>query len=395
MQKFLAYLENKEFVRWVYTPGEQNISYWKGYQENHPEEAELIREARAILLQLKSKSDVSHNQIDALLPKIMEEIRHKERLLKTKQILFQSFKYAAIAILFFTIGIYLMEERYQESINEMSRQFANISAFNGQESRLVLADGKSIIINEKSSQIRYCKNGTLILDQKDTIQQHIPNTASKVNQLIVPFGKSSSIVLADGTVAYLNAGSRLIFPPFFEGKTREVFLTGEGYFKVAHNPKIPFIVKTTDLDVRAVGTSFNVSAYPTEKKIEIVLAEGKVNITKNNFTLFHSTKDMNPNDMICYNKQTSEMECKEVRTENYISWHLGYINFESVELHKVITKLERYYDVTIEFGNPQTAKKKITGKLKLKTNIDEILRILAATSTLKIKKINAHEYLLN
>ena len=70
---------------------------------------------------------------------------------------------------------------------------------------------------------------------------------------------------------------------------------------------------------------------------------------------------------------------KKVKTENYTSWHEGYINCESVELHKITTKLERYYDVNIFFGNDETEKKKITGKLKLQSDIDGMLNVLAAT----------------
>ncbi|WP_163707331.1 FecR family protein [Mangrovibacterium lignilyticum] len=394
MDKFLTYLENTDFVRWVYAPSKRNTRYWEEFQKNNPEEIELIREARIILLQLKSKQEFSVSRIESALPEILKKINKKKQIQKAKHFALTGFRYAAIAILFFGIGLFFMQGKYRSALDDMSRQFANISYYNGEVCRLVLADGKNIIINEKLSQVHYSPKGTIIIDQKDTIPQNI-DSDNLMNQLIVPYGKNSSITLADGTVAFLNAGSRLIFPPVFEGKTREVFLAGEGYFDVAHNPEVPFIVKTTDLNVTAVGTSFNVAAYPTESKIEVVLAEGRVNINKNEFTIFQSITDMAPNDMICFNKTTNEMDLKKVITENYTSWHLGYINFESVELHKIITKLERYYDVNIFIENSEIAQKKITGKLKLKDDIDEMLRVLSVTSTLKIKKINQHEYLLN
>lgn len=394
MQKLLTYLENADFVRWVYAPDERSDNFWNEFQKNHPEEIEIIRQARVILLRIKSKKEISASRIESALPEILHKINKKKQIQAIRRIAISTFKYAAIAILFFAIGLFLMQEKYSSAIDEMSRQFSNISYFNGAEARLVLADGKNIIIDEKLSTVRYNETGTIIIDQKDTVTQLIANENS-MNQLIVPYGKNSSITLADGTVAYLNAGSRLIFPPVFSGKTREVFLVGEGYFNVNHNPEVPFIVKTTDLSVTAVGTSFNVSAYPTESKIEVVLAEGKVNINKKELTIFKSTTNMVPNDMICFDKSTDEMDLKKVVTEDYTSWHLGYINFNSVELHKIITKLERYYDVNIYIGNSEIAKKKITGKLKLKEDLDEILQVLSVTSTFKIKKVNEHEYLLN
>ena len=394
MQKLLTYLENTDFVRWVYMPDEQNDRFWKEFQRNNPNEAEFIREARIILLQLKSKKSGKDNRIEAALPQILLKIQKKKRVQTIKRIAISTFKYAAIAILFFSIGLFIMQEKYRSTIDEMNHQFSNISYFNGAESRLVLADGKNIIIDEKLSTVYYNEEGTVIIGQTDTVSQVIANENS-MNQLVVPYGKNSSITLADGTKAFLNAGSRLIFPPVFNKKKREVFLIGEGYFQVTHNPQWPFIVKTTDIDVTAVGTTFNVSAYPTESKIEVVLAEGKVNINKNEFTIFQTSTGMLPSDMICFNKISKQMDLKQVVTDDYTSWHLGYINFNSVELHKVITKLERYYDVNIYMQDSKIANKKITGKLKLRDNIDEMLRVLSVTSTLKVKKINEHEYLLN
>jgi len=394
MEKLLTYLENTEFVRWVYTPDPQSDKFWKDFQENHPAEVELIREARLILLRLKSKQDIAESRIESAFPQILQKIHKKKQLHNFKRIAISTFKYAAIAVLFFGIGLFITQGKYRSAIDEMNRQFSDISYYNGSESRLILVDGKNIIVNEKKSMIRYENNGTVIVDNTDTISQSLSED-NLMNQLVVPYGKNSSVTLADGTKAFLNAGSRLVFPPSFKGETREVFLIGEGYFQVAHNPNRPFIVKTTDINVTAVGTTFNVSAYPTENKIEVVLAEGKVNIDKNEFAVFQSKTGMRPNDMMCYNKTTKTIDLKQVITTDYTAWHLGYINSESVDLHKIISKLERYYDINIYIENPKIVDKKITGKLKLKDDADETLRVLSITSGVKIKKINEHEYLIN
>lgn len=395
MQHFFDLLENKSFVKWVLSPDEASNRYWENYQKNKPEQLEAIREARIILLHLKPPKINSAAELNAIYPKILARVRRRKQLQATISILRHTLQYAAVAVLFFGIGVYLMEKHYQSSVSEMSRQFANVSVFNGQNARLILTDGKTIDITEKRSNIRYGLNGMLILDEKDTITQNFTADQNPINQLIVPFGKSSSIVLPDGTLAYLNAGSRLIFPPVFSGTKREVFLVGEGYFDVAPNPAKPFIVQTTDLDVKALGTQFNVSAYPDENKIEVVLTEGKVNASQNNPSIFKESRDMKPNDMLRYNRGNEHFEINQVKTENYTSWHAGYINFESIELSKLTTKLERYYDVSIRFANPETAKKKITGKLQLKSDIGDMLNILASTTELTIIKENEHNYKLN
>lgn len=393
MENLLAYVEDPNFVRWVYAPTEESNLFWAEFKKNNPNEAINVREARAILLRLKSKDEVITEKIDSTLPLIFKRIEKKKRILEIRKLSISAVKYAAVAFLFFLTGSLIMQQKYRSALDEMGQQFANISYYNGEDSRLILADGKNIIINEKHSTVRYNENGTIVIDHQDTVMQKF-NAENTMNQLVVPYGKNSSITLSDGTVAYLNAGSRLVFPPVFKQKTREVLLVGEGYFHVAHNPDRPFIVNTTKLEVEAVGTQFNVSAYPTENKIEVVLAEGKVNINKKEFGIFQKQTTMHPNDMICYNKTVGEMDYKKVKTENYTSWHEGYINCESVELHKITTKMERYYDVNIYFGNPETEQKKITGKLKLQSDIDAMLNVLAATTTLNIEKISEHEYML-
>lgn len=395
MQKLLSYLENTDFVQWVYKPDVDNTAFWTNYQRNNPDEVKLIQDARIILLQLKAKTTVPQQSIDAGFPQILKKIKQKKRRLQLRYYSMQSLKYAAIAVLFFTVGYMLLENRYHQSLLELNRQFASSSVFNGQESRLILTDGKNLIINQKFSQVKYTQDGSIILNEQDTITQNLTITENVLNQLIVPYGKNSAITLSDGTIAYLNAGSRLIFPPAFNGENREVSLIGEGYFEVAHNPARPFVVNTTDVDVEAVGTSFNVSAYPTDNNIDVVLTDGIVNINQKSLKFFHATERMVPQERVQYDKKTGYFNKDRVKTSTFTSWHKGYIDAESIELSEVTQKLERYYDVNIYFKQQETAHKKITGKLMLHEDIENILQVLSTTSTLKITKINEHEYLLN
>ena len=95
-------------------------------------------------------------------------------------------------------------------------------------------------------------------------------------EVIAPVGSRTVVELSDGSVVHLNYGSRMKYPQNFSGETRSVVLTGEGYFKVAHNPDKPFVVSTGIIDVIAVGTIFNVNAYPENNNIATTLVEGKV-----------------------------------------------------------------------------------------------------------------------
>ncbi|MGD9929172.1 MAG: FecR family protein [Mangrovibacterium sp.] len=395
MDNYLNYFENKNFVRWALSPDEQNQRYWDEYLKSHPEERQAIEAARLVLSQLKSSGKpVEQEELNALLPGIYTKINQGRRAPKLRRIALNTLKYAAIAVLFFATGIGFMEAKYQDTLRELSTQMANVSVFNGRHARLILSDGKSIVLRDKQSNIQYRENGTIIINHTDTISVPSHVSTAGLNQIIVPYGKNSSLTLPDGTVAYINAGSRLLFPQAFEGKNREVFLVGEGYFEVRHNPKRPFLVKTSDIHVEAVGTTFNVSAYPSDTKIEVVLVEGKVHVAENSFKLLKTKQTMHPNDILCFDKENADIDLKQVKVENYTSWHDGFLNFESVELHKVMEKLERYYDIQVSYTNSLLEKKKITGKLALRQNQDDVLRVLASTTTVQIQKTDENNYII-
>ncbi len=95
-------------------------------------------------------------------------------------------------------------------------------------------------------------------------------------EIIAPIGSRAVVQLSDGSVVHLNYGSKIKYPQKFIGDTREILLSGEGYFEVAHNPQKPFVVKTSGVNVKALGTVFNVMAYPGEEKVNTTLVKGKV-----------------------------------------------------------------------------------------------------------------------
>jgi ferric-dicitrate binding protein FerR (iron transport regulator) len=215
-----------------------------------------------------------------------------------------------------------------------------------------------------------------------------------LNQLVVPFGKNSSIRLPDGTIASLNAGSRLIYPSKFEGKNREVYLIGEGFFEVSHNADMPFIVKTSDLQVEVLGTKFNLSAYPSDSFIETVLVEGKVKLIENAFQIVKGNFVLEPNQLASYNRENAETKIAHVDVRNYVAWHHGYLNFESSDLSRIVKKLERYYNIQIRLGDPMLGSRTISGKLKLKEEIDGVLTALASTASAELVKINESIYVV-
>ena len=210
--------------------------------------------------------------------------------------------------------------------------------------------------------------GTLFMRQIRPTNS-LPQLASQYD-VIVPHGSRSQVFLADGTKVWLNAGSRLRYATDFGQNSREVHLEGEAYFDVARDTTKLFVVKTDKLDVKALGTSFNVKAYLGEETIETILISGKVSIGK--LTLA-------PNEKLVYARKNSKAI---IETPNdaavYTSWKDDLWRIESESLSSFAVKLERRYDVKIRFADRDAQALSITAAIK-NESLEQVLRFLQLT----------------
>ena len=200
------------------------------------------------------------------------------------------------------------------------------------------------------------------------------------------YGAQTKVQLADGTTVWLNSGSKLNFPTSFENlPERNVTLVGEGYFDVAKNPKQPFIVHTSQLDVKVLGTSFNVNAYESEKIVTVALVEGKVSLIKHIKGKEKPLLNLKPNEVAKYDVDNNKLiHTKEVDLEKYTSWKDGKIVFNNEPLEKVVAKLENWYNVTIEVKDKQLLKYCITGTFD-NESLDQVLYYLSLSSPIDYK----------
>jgi hypothetical protein len=393
MDKFLKYFENQKFVRWVLKPDQKLDDYWKEYIKSNSSEKEQIELARLLILQLRSKKE--HNtetEAIELFSEIMQKLGTRNKKTVIRRIGLTVLKYAVVGLLFFSLGIVFYYYQKPSQFDGLTEQLAVDHDQNNVQ--LILGNGRNVSIAKKESNVEYQNNGRIVINKQDTVRAVPKSRKQELNQLLVPYGKNSSIKLPDGTIAYLNAGSRLVYPSFFEGKKREVFLFGEGFFEVIHNADMPFIVKTKELEVEVLGTKFNLSDYPSDKIIETVLVEGKVIIKESGFHFMKSEYILEPNQRAAFNRESAEMKVTQVDVLNYISWHDGYMNFEASDLNRIVKKLERYYNVQIRLDNPILGMRAITGKLKLREDKESVLKVLANTASAELIKLNETMYIM-
>ncbi|MGB9746599.1 MAG: FecR family protein [Bacteroidales bacterium] len=232
-------------------------------------------------------------------------------------------------------------------------------------------------------------------------------TEGTYNEVFVPEGQQAHMLLSDGSKVWLNAGTRLRFPAYFDNVKREVWLEGEAFFEVARNPERIFYVHTTDITIKVVGTSFNVKAYPDEEMIETTLLSGIVKIEPND-SKNKTEKDiiLKPNYKAIYYKnkrteriiektnntvpsqvKTDKIVSLQVNAENDVSWKEGKLIFDNETLQVIAKKLERRYGVTITIADEKLKQYRYTGVLK-KISIEQAIKALQLTAHFQYKITN-------
>lgn len=206
--------------------------------------------------------------------------------------------------------------------------------------------------------------------------------ADNMNTLYVPAGQRARLSLQDGTEVWLNANTTLQYPSRFSGKKREVTVTGEAFFNVAENHKKPFIVSSQNIEMKVLGTQFNVYSYPGLEYIQADLVEGVLKVYKKDAE--EAAVILNPNERLTI--KPDEMYMDKLVDFDHFLWKDGIYSFEDESLSSIIEKLELYFDVKIVLDNPELSNVIYTGKFRQRDGIDEILRIIQKIQEFRIEK---------
>lgn len=255
--------------------------------------------------------------------------------------------------------------------------------------RLILA-GEEIQINSDESKIKYEEKGNQIhINSSDSIKQEVNDNEIVYNTVIVPYGKRTQITLADNSSIWLNSGSKLIYPARFAANKREVYLEGEAIFEVSHNREQPFHVITRDVEVKVLGTVFDVCAYRDDSITSTVLEKGSVELRYSKSSFISQAKlTMTPGTMAVYSPQEQMMEQSDVNTRLYTSWREGYLVLERQTLGEILKKISRYYNVSIELNDQSLRDETFTGNLDLRNSAVQVLESIGEIISAKIEKNN-------
>ncbi len=306
-----------------------------------------------------------------ILFKIRQQIK-KQRGVERKLRKWNQISVAAAIISVIIISAFYWQSELKRkpqsvAIKPSSRSGQTIITHGKDKALLTLQNGECIDVNS-------LKNDTSLYGfQKRSNNELVFTTDNsreiQYNTLSIPQGVKYKVSLPDGSRVWLNAASSLSFPTAFTGKKRHVTLTGEAYFEIAKNFKMPFIVTVNNTTIEVLGTHFNIMAYNNEEGISTTLLEGRVKIT-------HGTRErlLKPGQQYMLLKNgTSKVSNADIR--EVMAWKNDLFVFKKYDFQKIMRQIERWYNVTVVYKGAVPSGK-YSGIIERNNNISEVLEIL-------------------
>lgn len=221
---------------------------------------------------------------------------------------------------------------------------------------------------------------------------NVNNMPADLIQSYIPCAEMQSVTLPDGTIVTLNSETTLLYPERFEGKTRSVFLIGEADFKVKPDKEHPFIVKSNDFQVTALGTEFQITAYPEMEEIAATLISGSVKVECNHL---NSNVVLVPNEQLVYNKNTKDHRIVQPDMADETAWQRGELVFSNMDLEDIFTRLERKYPYTFVYSINNLRKDTYSFRFPPKATLNEVMNIITQVVEMDYQIKDKKCYILN
>lgn len=285
------------------------------------------------------------------------------------------FKYAAIWLLPLVAGIMLWQWNLSKQELPVARNQPSVHI--GAAPILTLANGQKIMLTDSIG--KNAISGADLNPERNTLT-YLPTTDSvspeKVsepvyNRLEIPRGAEYFLTLSDGTKIWLNSETVLRYPESFLGRQREVFVEGEAYFQVKHDPLHPFIVHAAQSRIEVLGTEFNVRTYRDETAIATTLVEGSVSMTSETQNVI-----LRPGQQGCVTQTDGQLTVRKVDTYLYTAWKDSRFVFRNARMEDLLNTLARWYDLTIFYQNSETKAIRFTGDMSRMDNFQQLLNII-------------------
>ncbi|WP_421918829.1 FecR family protein [Marinifilum sp.] len=345
-------------------------------QENHlnkwlkkPEKKELFDQIVSKERILKKSLEYDEFNQEAAWAKLDKQIKPKIDYRKW-------LAYAAVLLIPMAIGFLLLYEtpEYELSLAEVQEIKPGSS-----NAVIYFSNGEVVDLSKNNSEVIRSKENLLI--ERDSNQLKINDTEllagklGEMNRIVTPIGGEYQVTLPDGTKVWMNADSYIEFPSKFSSKHRKVIAKGELYFDVESNKEWLFIVETKGMELRVLGTEFNLRAYEDEAEILSTLVEGSVQVNNS----LGKNVILSPGRQAVINKSNNSIKDLEANIEEVTAWKNGQFIFDSRRLENIMYDLARWYDIKVFFANATVKDKKFSVDVQRYGDIKDILKLIEGT----------------
>jgi len=374
------FLKDKYFLKSIKTPTKESNAFWEEQLLTEKIREKEFRVAKNIILSANiPHHTISEEELSELWNKI--EKSNKQKPMQRHSRLIQFAAVAASLAILFALSYTFWSKQSNNDSSLIS--IAKSMQIQGDSSavQLILNNDKNITLDQENVTIEYNATGDVIVNKQQVAHNIASNTngpaqlaeTNTYNQLIVPKGKRSSIVFGDGTKLWVNSGSRIVYPISFEKDKREIYVEGEVYLEVTKDKSRPFIVSTNKMNIAVLGTSFNVTAYTSDKEQSVVLVTGAVEVKTDS----NKKIALTPNNRLTYTG--GQLDVENVDASLYVSWVEGLYIYNSEKLGTILDRLSRYYGKTITY-DARVSELRCSGKLDMKDELLDVLAGLAQTA---------------
>lgn len=371
-QLYLAYMDNS------ITAAEKQELWELLTDPAHEEAVKVLMDARFEMgLPAFAQSDAS---ADAMFVEITA--LHRVVPMRRKLVSRRWWAVAAAVALLIGTGVYLSS---RQSGTITPPQLVTNDAAPGREGAvLTLANGQQVVLDSLGNAVVAVQNGTQLIVQNGQLIYDPATDATgepAYNIITTPRGRQFSVVLPDGSKAWMNAASSLRYPVAFNGNTRTVEVTGEAYFEVAKQADRPFFVKVAGgPEIQVLGTSFNINAYPDELAIHTTLLTGSVRVIAREGA---QPVVLKPGQEAKLIRNTGKMETGQADEEQAMAWKNGNFYFDGADMKEIMREMARWYDLEVVFG--QVPEKRFSGTIPRNVNASQVFKILESTNNVHFK----------
>jgi transmembrane sensor len=351
--------------------------------EQEPDAYQRIMDSEEIRDLLETKGYETHlpsNISDSIRTRLigsmqptMQKAVHRIHFLKTAW-----FRSVAAAILILIIGsvAYLWKTQRQNAplvTTNPAPMRNDVAAPQMSRAMIILGNGKNIVLDSAAKGLLAMQGSVQLRKQENGSVVYSGNTEKpEYNTLMNPRGsKPVSLLLADGSKVWLNAESSVRYPTAFSGGAREVEITGEAYFEIAHDPAKPFIVTKGITSITVLGTHFNVNAFDDEETIKVTLLEGSVKVSS---VKTKNSKTIKPGEQVIVSRDAQLQTQQAVDLDEVMAWKNGMFSMHKADVGAIMRQVARWYDVEVSYekGIPKGT---ISGEVPKNLSLSEVLKV--------------------